>query len=88
MNESLFNARLEPGETSLDLGYSTAEVLWIPDLFISNLRSLANTGFLDHPGLKLDVGLDKTVYYSRYSQVEICVCTGLCTNNNTRPFYR
>ncbi len=49
--------------------YEGKNSLWIPDLYISNLRTLTNTGFLDHPGIKLDVASNKRVYYSRYAQV-------------------
>ncbi len=53
----------------MEIHYEGRNSLWIPDLYISNMRTLTNTGFLDHPGVKLDLAIDKTVYYSRYAQV-------------------
>ena len=36
---------------SLEVDYEWAEKLWLPDLFVSNLRTLTHTGYLDHPGI-------------------------------------
>ena len=33
------------------------------------MRTVKNTGFLDHPGVKLDLDVDKNIYYSRYAEV-------------------
>ncbi len=68
-----FGARLKPGEAVLEAHYEGGDQLWTPDLYVSNMREMANTGFLDHPGVKIDVGIDKKIYYSRYAQV--CLCT-------------
>jgi hypothetical protein len=63
---------LKAGESLLEVRY-TGETsdLWIPDLYISNMKSLTNTGFIDHPGIKIDVDVNKTVYYSRFAAVGI-----------------
>lgn len=63
---------MKAGESLLEVRY-TGETsdLWIPDLYISNMKSLTNTGFIDHPGIKIDVDVNKTVYYSRFAAVGI-----------------
>ena len=69
INETIFTERQRKGEKKMEIHYAGKDSLWIPDLFISNMRTLTNTGFLDHPGIKIDVTADKTLYYSRYAQV-------------------
>lgn len=69
IDETTFQEKLKRDEQVLEMHYEGKNSLWIPDLYISNLRTLTNTGFLDHPGVKLGVGADKTVHYSRYAQV-------------------
>ena len=69
INETIFNKRLKPGEQRLEMHYESKASLWIPDLYVSNMETLTNNGFLDHPGVKLDIGRDKNIYYSRYAQV-------------------
>lgn len=69
INETVFDMRLKPGEQRLEMHYESKASLWIPDLYVSNMETLTNNGFLDHPGVKLDIGKDKNIFYSRYAQV-------------------
>ncbi len=71
INKTSFEQKLKKGEKFLEVRYLDRETtqLWTPDLYISNMKSLKNTGFVDHPGIKIDVDINKTVYYSRYAEV-------------------
>ena len=58
---------MKRGESHLEMR-SAEGALWIPDLYISNMKTFTNTGFVDHPGIKMDVDKYKTIYYSRFVQ--------------------
>ena len=54
----------------VEVAYEWAnEQLWLPDLFVSNLRTLTHTGYLDHPGVQVEVKPDKTVVYTRFARI-------------------
>ena len=65
INRTAFEHKLKTGESHLEMRSAEGE-LWIPDLYISNMKTLTNTGFIDHPGIKIDVDTDKNIYYSRF----------------------
>ena len=60
---------MKSGESHLEMR-SAEEELWIPDLYISNMKTLTNTGFVDHPGIKIDVDAHKKIYYSRWAVIK------------------
>lgn len=69
VNEHVFSGKLRGQETTLEIAYENRNKIWIPDLYISNLREISNTGFLDHPGIKIDIDVNKTIIYSHYAEV-------------------
>ncbi|XP_059083243.1 glutamate-gated chloride channel alpha-like [Tigriopus californicus] len=69
LNEHVFLSKLRGAETTLEIAYENRNKIWIPDLYISNLRDKSNTGFLDHPGIKIDIDTNKTIIYSHYAEV-------------------
>ena len=68
INRTAFEHKLKTGESHLEMRSAEDGELWIPDLYISNMKTLTNTGFVDHPGIKIDVDADKNIYYSRWAQ--------------------
>ena len=61
----------EKKSETLKVDFEDVGQFWIPDLFISNMRTISNTGFLDHSGVEAEVDVKKNIFYSRYAQVRI-----------------
>ena len=70
INQTAFTQKLKRGESHLEMRSAEGEI-WIPDLYISNMKTFTNTGFVDHPGIKMDVDKYKTIYYSRSVRQEL-----------------